>query len=74
MPLGGKLRIEAENFGVDDCYARMNVEAKTGKRVSVGVIDTGLGIPGQNMTRIFDPFFTTKEYGLGTGLGLPTVV
>lgn len=49
MPLGGKLRIEAENFGVDDCYARMNVEAKPGKHVSVGVIDTGLGIPGQNM-------------------------
>jgi C4-dicarboxylate-specific signal transduction histidine kinase len=51
----------------------INVEAKTGKHVSVGVIDTGLGIPGQNMTMIFDPFFTTKEYGLGTGLGLSSV-
>src|SRR5262245_43762031 len=73
MPDGGKLRIEAENVEIDEHYARMNVEAKPGKYVSIGVIDTGLGIPEQNLTKIFDPFFTTKEHGHGTGLGLSTV-
>ena len=73
MPQGGKLRIEAENVEIDEHYARMNVEAKPGKYVSIGVIDTGLGIPEQNLTKIFDPFFTTKEHGHGTGLGLSTV-
>src|SRR5262249_57152424 len=73
MPQGGKLRIEAENIEIDEHYARMNVEAKPGKYVSIGVIDTGLGIPEQNLTKIFDPFFTTKEHGHGTGLGLSTV-
>ncbi|MBO0863242.1 MAG: response regulator [Chloracidobacterium sp.] len=73
MPQGGKLRIEAENVEIDEHYARMNVEAKPGKYVSVSVIDTGVGIPEQNLTKIFDPFFTTKEQGKGTGLGLSTV-
>jgi CheY-like chemotaxis protein len=73
MPHGGKLRIESENIEIDEHYARMNVEAKPGKYVSVGVIDTGVGIPDQNLSKIFDPFFTTKEHGHGTGLGLSTV-
>src|SRR6266545_4028977 len=73
MHRGGMLRIEAENLEIDDHYARMNVEAKPGKYVSVGVIDTGVGIPEQNLTKIFDPFFTTKEHWQGTGLGLSTV-
>jgi CheY-like chemotaxis protein len=73
MPQGGKLRIEAENVEIDEHYARMNVDAKPGEYVSIGVIDTGFGIPEQNLTKIFDPFFTTKGQGQGTGLGLSTV-
>ncbi len=34
------------------------------------VKDTGMGIPGENLTRIFEPFFSTKSPGQGTGLGL----
>ncbi len=73
MPIGGKLRIEAENINIDEHYARMNVDAKPGKFVCLTVIDSGVGIPEQNLSKIFDPFFTTKEYGKGTGLGLSTV-
>ena len=38
--------------------------------VEISIIDTGCGIPEQDLQRIFDPFFTTKGVGKGTGLGL----
>ena len=44
--------------------------AKPVPMVEFEIIDTGCGIPEQNLKRIFDPFFTSKELGKGTGLGL----
>jgi signal transduction histidine kinase len=55
MPHGGYLKV---------VLARENGTAK------IVLIDTGVGIPPENLKRIFDPFFTTKENG--TGLGLST--
>jgi signal transduction histidine kinase len=38
--------------------------------IEVHIVDTGTGIPEENLERIFEPFFTTKEEGKGVGLGL----
>jgi two-component system cell cycle sensor histidine kinase/response regulator CckA len=72
MPDGGNLSISAENFYVDESYARMNIQAKVGQYIIIIVSDTGTGIPLKIIDKIFEPFFTTKEPGKGTGLGLST--
>lgn len=74
MPNGGSLTISAENFFIDENYARMNLDARVGPYVVITVADTGVGIPASILDRIFEPFYTTKEVGKGTGLGLSTVL
>jgi signal transduction histidine kinase len=56
MPNGGRLRVSL-------------ADAEDGSAL-VRVVDTGSGIPAEDLERIFDPFFTTKPAGEGNGLGL----
>jgi len=44
-----------------------------GEYAKISVIDNGIGIPKDILSRIFEPFFTTKKRTHGTGLGLSTV-
>jgi signal transduction histidine kinase len=41
-----------------------------GDKVTIEVIDWGVGIPQHLLPKVFDPFFTTKDPDRGTGLGL----
>lgn len=43
---------------------------KQGRRVTVEISDTGVGIPEAVAAQVFEPFFTTKRGREGTGLGL----
>jgi signal transduction histidine kinase len=44
--------------------------SQDGDWVRVSVIDTGCGIPPENMDKLFTPFFTTRDEVKGVGLGL----
>jgi two-component system NtrC family sensor kinase len=57
MPDGGTLTVRTE------------LRERAGS-VAVNIIDSGVGMTSEQLTRIFEPFYTTKPVGKGTGLGL----
>ena len=63
MPEGGEITVKS--------YKTVLSKFSLEKAVCViEIIDTGVGIPEDNLSRLFEPFFTTKNDTKGTGLGL----
>ncbi len=60
MPAGGRLQITAS----------ANRSNGSGEEVSIGVTDTGPGIPESVLTSVCEPFFTTRAEGTGLGLAI----
>lgn len=77
MPNGGRLTIRTYTRelqpgepGVDD-GGRGPDRLRAGETIAIAeILDSGAGIPEENVGRVFDPFYTTKPAGKGTGLGL----
>jgi PAS domain S-box-containing protein len=55
MPQGGTLTIRVTGAA---------------RQVIIDIVDTGVGVAPENLSKVMDPFFTTKPEGSGTGLGL----
>lgn len=71
----GTININTHVESISEPYQFGADTIKPGEFVVIDVVDTGCGIPTENLTRIFDPFFSTKQnvVGSGTGLGLAMV-
>ncbi|RXH19255.1 response regulator [Bradyrhizobium guangzhouense] len=67
MPNGGTIVVRGENL------PELNDEQIAGDFVRLSVVDTGIGMGPEILSRVFEPFFTTKEVGKGSGLGLAQV-
>lgn len=72
MPSGGKLTYLSLNETLTAYEADELGLAGAGDYVRLSLIDTGIGMDEQTVSKIFDPFFTTKGER-GTGLGLSQV-
>ena len=70
MPSGGNLLIEALNRDLDEGNT---LDLPPGRYVELRVVDTGEGVPGEELEKVFEPYFTTKPVGKGSGLGLAQV-
>lgn len=62
MPKGGILDISADNFFIDENYAKMNLEATVGPHIVISIRDTGTGMSPEILDRIFEPFSPPKPW------------
>jgi signal transduction histidine kinase len=47
---------------------------KNGGNVKIQILDSGKGIPHQDLDKIFLPFYTTKSEGTGLGLAITKMI
>jgi len=73
MPLGGTLEFNMSILELEEGEMTPFPDMHPGKWVQICVVDSGEGIPEEDLRNIFEPFFTTKPPGEGTGLGLAQV-
>ncbi|MCT8160541.1 ATP-binding protein [Pseudoruegeria sp. SHC-113] len=73
MPDGGTIAIETTSRTIRAPLQKGRAEIPPGNYSIIRVIDSGTGIPAENLDKVFEPFFTSKATGEGTGLGLSTV-
>lgn len=67
MPNGGTIVVRGENL------PDLSDGEIAGDYVRLSVVDTGIGMGPEILSRVFEPFFTTKDVGKGSGLGLAQV-
>jgi len=67
MENGGTIQIEGKNATISSQDMQ---SIKEGEYVVISIVDTGKGIPPDEINKIFDPYFTTKSNGTGLGLAI----
>src|SRR5262249_5904066 len=62
MPRGGSFTIAITPVSLDSEDGCLGLRDEF---VAISLADTGLGIPGANLSHVFEPYFTTKKKGKG---------
>ncbi|MEO9824440.1 MAG: ATP-binding protein [Paracoccaceae bacterium] len=72
MPEGGTITVTSDLQSLSEELVRDRARVPAGDYVRIRVLDSGIGIPQDGISKIFEPFYSTKKTGEGTGLGLST--
>jgi signal transduction histidine kinase len=64
MPKGGTFTVSTV------ALPQRKDDGKEVDEVQIIFEDTGVGIPGENLSKIFNPFFSTRSDGTGLGLSI----
>jgi two-component system sensor histidine kinase PilS (NtrC family) len=65
--VGNGIRYSAEHSGEPLIRLEGGIDART-DRPYLNVVDSGPGVPQEQVTNLFEPFFTTERAGTGLGL------
>ncbi len=74
IPESGTVRVTVDVETLSEPLSGVGGTLAAGRWAKLSVKDSGTGIDPSVRDRIFELFFTTKPVGLGTGLGLATVL
>lgn len=72
MPDGGNISIHTSTMNVTE-HTSGEFDVQVGEYIRIDVVDNGVGMESEIVSRIFEPFFTTKDFGQGSGLGLAMI-
>ena len=64
MPRGGTFTVSTLTL------PQRKDDGKEAQELQIVFEDTGVGIPGENLSKIFNPFFSTRSDGTGLGLSI----
>ncbi len=68
MPSGGNIIVDAKNEIIEESIEEPVLSGKN--YVQISIMDQGIGIQKEFLSKIFDPYFTTKQTGSGLGLSV----
>jgi two-component system sensor histidine kinase EvgS len=72
-PDGGLLTVRTEDLVLEDAPGFNGRRRVSGPYLKLEVIDSGYGIPPDQLEKVFEPFFTRRRDAGGTGMGLAIV-
>ena len=72
-PRGGSMSLSLDRVSPGRHFSSILPGASAGDYWLIRILDTGVGMEQDVLSKIFDPFFTTKGKDVGTGLGLSMV-
>ena len=73
MPGGGDLIISVAEASKSQILSAQKAVARHQNYACIQMIDTGVGMDAETLSRICEPFFTTKDPAKNSGLGMPLV-